>query len=313
MLVSLLLAAPGWASASGRLTIVTHGLPAGVHPVIVVRGHGVKRTLRSARVTLHGLRHGRYRLRYQRVRVTAGSKAARAGATAYPAKRLLTVTVHSHHTARAAGAYSVVNPKTRAAPSHIKRVLGDPTSPQGIVLGRRGTAPTVGTILTSGPSPQLPAGMLAEVTGVSAQGGSVTVALQPADIADAVPQLSFSGDLRLAVAPNAPDSITADAARVRGRAAAASCKPPKLLTFSAHLDSVSVREASLGAWPPQMRLTLAARTTEHLGVALAAVGINCDFDLGEIGPFQGAIQWVPLSYRSTPRSRSRLGSTSPAR
>jgi hypothetical protein len=41
-------------------------------------------------------------------------------------------------------------------------------------------------------------------------------------------------------------------------------------------------------------LTLAVRTSESLGVALAAAGINCDFDLGQIGPFQGAIPVGPI-------------------
>jgi hypothetical protein len=290
--LSVLGAPPALASSSGRLAIVTHGLPQGIHPSIVVRGRGVHRRLDTTHATLD-LRTGRYTLEFSRAHVTHSSNPVRAGATGYPSHRLVRVTVHAHRTVRAEAAYSIVNPTTRALPRRIAKVIGNRMDPDAIVLRRGMSGPPVGTILASGPRAALPAGLLSRVTGVSRQGDAITARLVPADIADAVPQLSFSGELPLSLAPNARDDVTANEARVRAHTSSG-CTPPKLLSYGAHLDQVSVREAFLGAWPPQMRLTLAARTTEHLGVALAAVGINCDWDLGQIGPFQGAIPVGPI-------------------
>jgi hypothetical protein len=170
-------------------------------------------------------------------------------------------------------------------------------APTALVLPRGRAVPQVGSLLTSGPTDDLPAGLVARVTSLTGHGNNVQVALAPASVADAVPLLSYSGDLKLSPAPGAPDELSGDGTEASPRTAAraaSSCVPPKLLKFGAHLDSVELREAFLGAWPPQMRVTLAVRTTEHLGLALAATGINCDFQLGQVGPFQGAIPVGPV-------------------
>ncbi|HXN38738.1 MAG TPA: hypothetical protein VN892_11930 [Solirubrobacteraceae bacterium] len=60
------------------------------------------------------------------------------------------------------------------------------------------------------------------------------------------------------------------------------------------MDSVELRQASLGILPPQLRLTLAVRSTESLGVSVAAIGLNCNWQLGEIGPYQGAFAIGPV-------------------
>ena len=106
----------------------------------------------------------------------------------------------------------------------------------------------------------LPAGLIARVTSVARQRGRLRVSLTPASIVQAVPQLFFAGQLPLAPAAHAPDGLdpttppTATAGRAR---AASSCASPSLLSFGAHLDAVSVREAFFGVWPPQMRMTVA--------------------------------------------------------
>jgi hypothetical protein len=190
---------------------------------------------------------------------------------------------------------AIVNPAVARLPHHVRSLVGDPRNPRAVVLPP-GNKPGVGTIYTSAPSTDTPYGLVAKVTDVREKPHAVVADLRSVPITEAAPSLDYTGALELTPAPGASADLgdaPADATP-RVHAAADACKPPKLLKFHAHLDSVQVREASLSAWPPQLRLQFAVRTTESLGVAAAAVGINCDWTLGEIGPFQGAIPVGPL-------------------
>jgi hypothetical protein len=215
-----------------------------------------------------------------------GSARVAAGATAYPAKGRFAVRVRARHTARLVGGYSgIVNPTVKLLPNPVLSVVGDTKDPLAVVLPAGVSAPAVGTIFTSAPTGTLPYGLVSRVTGRTRQGSLLLVSLAAVPVADATPELSFQGSLPL----NPSATATAASAHI-----ASSCSSPSLLDFGAHLDSVEVRRAFLGAWPPQLELTLAVRTTESLGVSAAAVGINCDWAITELGPYQEAIPVGPI-------------------
>jgi hypothetical protein len=152
--------------------------------------------------------------------------------------------------------------------------------------------PAIGTIFTSGPSRALPYGLISKVVSVSRSGGTVQASLRPVSIGEAVPELEFAGALPLRLPPGIP-AATAAGAEPWGRLAD-NCSGPSLFAAHVHLDSVELRQASLGIVPPQLRLTLAVRTTASLGVSAAAIGINCSWQLGEIGPYQAAVPIGPI-------------------
>jgi hypothetical protein len=137
----------------------------------------------------------------------------------------------------------------------------------------------------SGRKPMLPNGLVSKITYVSHQGKLLVALLEPVPVSQAIPELTFTGSLPL---------LLADAGAARPAHAASGCSPPKLLSIGAHLDSVELRQASLSPWPAELRLTMAVRTTESLGVAAAAIGINCDWTLAELGPYQAEIPVGPL-------------------
>jgi hypothetical protein len=223
----------------------------------------------------------------------------RAGATAYPVKRRLLVAVTAGRTTKVTAAYgAVLNPGVRPAPERIIDLRGGSGNPTAIVVGDGSSVPPVGSIITSGPTSSLPSGLLARVIATKHQGARVVISLTAAAVSEAAPQLSYTGSLQLKPAPGAGEqsgsSIPAETARVPDAGIASDCGPPGLVKFGAHLDSVELREAFIGVWPPQMKMTFAVRTTETLGLGLAAAGINCDFNLAEIGPWEAAIPVGPV-------------------
>jgi len=123
------------------------------------------------------------------------------------------------------------------------------------------------------------------VTAVKRRGRHVVASLVAVPVTDAVPSLNYEGSIDFRPAATGADAVAR---------AAGGCSSPKLLKFGAHLDSFELRQASIGTWPPQMNMTLAVRTTESLGLAVAAAGINCDWTLAELGPFDAAIPVGPV-------------------
>jgi hypothetical protein len=282
------------AASGGTLRITTTGLPSPARASVAVSGPGYHRTLRVAHTVLRGLRPGRYVVTVRTVVFGNISKRIRAGAKAYPAVRHHVVRIASGQATRLSVVYSgVVNPSVEPLPRGVLGAIGDPNDPRAIVLRASASVPRIGTIFTSGPTARLPHGLISKVTGVVRQGTWHVVRIVPVPISEATPVLTFAGGLPLAPAPGSSPQVGSISAFSAARASN-SCSAPSLLKFGAHLDSVELREASLGALPPQMRLTLAVRTTEWLGVAAAAVGLDCDWSLGEIGPFQGALPVGPV-------------------
>lgn len=300
----LVAAAPASADASpgGSLTIATTGLPSSQRPSLVLGGPSLRRVITSQHVTLRGLRPGHYELTLRPVIVKHPSRSVRSGATALPAKRSVGVTVVAGRATRVVAAYgSVINPGVRSVPGGLLGVSGNADDPHALVLSGRSRPPGVGTILTSGPTALLPVGLISKVTRTAHQHGRLVVSLTSVPITDAVPELSFQGSLQLkpahGAAQEAGSAVPAQAASVPRAHSASACgisASSSLLRFGAHLDSVELREALLGAWPPQLKLTLAVRTTETLGLGLLSVGLNCSWTLAEIGPFDEAIPVGPL-------------------
>jgi alpha-tubulin suppressor-like RCC1 family protein len=296
-----LLAVPAGANASSRgsLALTTTGLPSGQRASVVVIGAGFHHLVRTTHASFGNLRPGHYVIAVRPVVITRATSRVHAGATAYPTSSRLVANVKAGKVKKLAISYSaVVNPNVQPLPSGVLGFTGDPKDPNAVMLPGRLRPPSVGTIFTSGPTAALPSGLISKVTATKHRGNRLIVSLRAVPLGEAIPELTFSGSLPLTLSSGVTrelgSSIAAQAARMPAAHAANACHPSSLVTFGAHLDSVELRQAFLGAWPPQMRLTLAVRSTESLGVAAAAVGINCDWTLGEIGPYQGAIPVGPV-------------------
>jgi hypothetical protein len=272
------------AAGSGTLVVTTSGLPTSQPAAVLVQGPGLQHVLLTGPSTLGGLRPGIYRLEIRRVTVTHAGIPN--GASAYPARKRIDVRIRPGRTTRISAAYAgVVNPEVRSLP-RVLGVAGSANDPSAVDILDRHRAPRVGTIYTAGPGRMLPFGLVSRVTGVSRVGKNLRVALVSVPITDATPQLAFSGSLQLLPATSNASGASAHAA--------ASCRPPSLVNINARLESVELRRAFVGTWPPQLELTLAIRTNETLGVAAAAVGVNCDWTLHEIGPFDRAVAVGPI-------------------
>lgn len=286
--IGLWLAGASAAHATGtvKLSVTTAGLPAGQQPVITIDGPGFRRQVVRRPDAVLRLRRGRYVIRASRVRVRRAGHSIKSGAVAYPAKRRQTVRLRRgdrHVLVRYAG---IVNPHVRALPRKTLGVLGNASRPRALVLSSAFSGLRAGTVFVGGPSRRLPHGLVSRVTRVQRQGHLVLAYVTPVAVSNAVPALTYAGRLPLAASRKGASSARAQIA--------SACDAPQLLRFGAHLDSAEVREASWDAWHAQMRLTVAVRTTESLGVAAAAAGINCDWTLTRIGPWQAAVPVGPI-------------------
>jgi hypothetical protein len=286
-------AAPGPSStrSTGVLVLKSKGLPPGQRGLVRLSGGGRKKAIHlTAHKTLK-LPAGHYVMTVMPVRISATRKGVEAGAVAYPSRRRSRVVVKSGaRTFAVAGYAGVVNPATRPLPGNTLGFIGNPEDPRAILLPARGEIPGIGTIFVGGSSAALPRGLISKVTAARKRGSRYVVSLTAVPITDAVPSLEYEGSLAFQPVDTSGSAGVADALAH----ASSACSPPKLLKFGAHLDSFEVRQASLGAWPPQMRLTLAIRTTESMGLAAVAAGINCDWSLAELGPYQAAIPVGPI-------------------
>ncbi len=302
LVVAVSAAASAQAASRGSLVVTTTGLPGGQPPSVLLSGRSTHRVISSQHVALRGLRPGHYLLTVRPIIVRHGSHAVHSGATALPAVRGVSVTIRAGQTARAAVAYgSIINRGVRSVPRGLLSVSGNPEDPTALVFSGHSKLPAVGTILTSGPTPLLPAGLISDVTRTSHQHRRFVVAVVSVPVTDAVPELSFTGSLQLkpvhGAAQEAGSTIPAQTASVPRAHPANACGisvSSSLLQFGAHLDSVELREAFIGAWPPQLKLTLAVRTSETLGLGLLSAGLNCSWTLAEIGPFDEAVPVGPL-------------------
>lgn len=292
-----LLGAPASAQGQARLSLSSVGLPQNLKASIVLDGKGADLDVRFSGTRVLTLAPGSYSVFVKTVAAGRPGRGVERGAIAYPEKKRIRVTVKSGAVSKLEIRYrAVVNPGVKPLPPRVLRVIGDPEDPSAILLAAPAKPPPIGTIYTTAPSSLLPRGLISKVTRTKKTGPRIRVSLRAVPVTDAVPSLEFNGNLALEpLTASSADSVAASSAgREQAAASKSSCSPPKLLKIRAHLDSLELRQASIGAWPPQMRLTLAIRTTESLGVAAAAVGINCDWTLAELGPFQAAIPVGPV-------------------
>jgi alpha-tubulin suppressor-like RCC1 family protein len=282
------------------LSVRVTGLPPGQRPAVVVRGPGVARVLVSQKLVLADARPGRYMITVRGLRTSRDWRSVKRGAQVFPTHRQITVIVRKGRTTVVSVAYgAIVNPGVGRAPSGLLSVVGDPANPRKLVYRDRVGLPGPGRILTAAPSRALPRGLIVKVTASKRVGNKRVLSVTPVPVSVAVPEFTFTGKIVFKPAAGAVTHVgsvipTQAGSAPDATAAKVACKPPKLLTFGAKLNSVELRQAFLGAWPPQMRLTLAVRTTESLGVGTVAVGINCDWDLGQLGPYQGGIPVGPI-------------------
>ncbi len=273
VLVLAALPASASAAAPGSLVITTTGLPSSQKPSVLLSGPRTHRLIGSQHVSLHGLRPGRYVISVKAIVVKHGGHGVRSGAKALPLKRSVSVAVKAGQTARAVAAYgSVINPGVRALQEGLLAVIGNAEDPTALVYSGSSSSPGIGTIVTSGPTKLLPVGLISKVTRVSHQHGKLVVSVVAVPVTDAVPELSFIGALQLkpvhGAAEEGGEAIPAETASVHAHAAngCGISASSHLIQFGAHLDAVELREASVGIWPPQLKLTLAVRTKRDSGL-----------------------------------------------
>lgn len=286
VLAALALPAGALASPHGSLTVRVAGLPSGQRSAVSVRGPGTFARFHGSTVRLRHLRAGRYVVTLRAVTIRRGHGRLRAGATAYPDRAHLVVRVRAGgHTLTSPRYGAIVNPSVRPLPDHVLGVIGSSLDPDALVLPGTTRRPRIGTIYTSGATRRLPHGLISRVTATSRQKRWLIVTLVAVSATDAAPQFSFSGHARLTRIP-----VTTGAARSDG----SPCSAPNLIQFHISADRPEIRQADFGIFPPQMRLTIAVPTTESLGLALVSAGLDCEFDIADLGTFQGIIPAGPI-------------------
>jgi hypothetical protein len=173
----------------------------------------------------------------------------------------------------------------RPLPGRVLGVIGPNVNPDAVVLAQATPRPAVGTIYTSGPTAALPHGLISRVTSTSRQKHWLVVSLVAVSATDAAPQISFSGHAALTRAPGGQASARSDGS---------ACSAPNLVQFHISADRPEIRQADFGIFPPQMHLTIAVPTTESLGLALVSAELDCEFDIADLGTFQGIIPAGPI-------------------
>jgi alpha-tubulin suppressor-like RCC1 family protein len=292
----LAFAAPALGQEVGRLSMAAGGLPQGVKAKLVLHGPGRDRVVRFSGARSIRLAAGSYAADVRPVTIEKPAHGIRRGAIAYPARARVRFAVKGGATSQVSIGYrAVVNAGVVPLPdAAIRQVVGPPANPSALVFRAGAGAPAIGTVYVGAPSARLPRGLISKVTSAKRTAAGLRVSLVAVPVTDAVPALDFDGQIPLQPVDGSAAAPVARGGRSAASASKSACAPPKLVKFHAHLDSFELRHATLDAWPPQMRLTLAIRTTESLGVAAVAAGINCDWTLAELGPFQAAIPVGPI-------------------
>lgn len=186
------------AGGRGSVRVQVTGLPAGQNADIALKRSGERRRqLRRGQSKVGGLRPGRWTLVVRAVKLREGARGVRARATVLPVRARVAVTVRAKKTVTVKAAYgSVVNPGVRGVPSRIVRVLGPAERPTGLVL-RTQDAPPVGGYLTSGPSEQLPVGLVARVTRSRRAPGGRELTLRDVAVTEVAPVITYDGPVAL--------------------------------------------------------------------------------------------------------------------
>ena len=196
-------------AARGRGGLVVHvtGLPARTPVNVRISGPDSfdRRVPTVGTVNIMDARSGRYIIRVAKVSVRRSAGALKAGAVAYSARLMVSVRVYPGKTASASVGYGiVVNPNVHRLTAAPTAVLGNPDLPTGLAVHSGAVSGiSAGSFLTSGPTPDLPLGLVAKVTAVHRHGSTATLSLAPAPITAVVPEVSYSGPIDLHPLPTA--------------------------------------------------------------------------------------------------------------
>lgn len=192
--------APSQAEAApknGSVRVAVSGMAKGQPVSVVLTRPGARaRVVRRQNQRVSGLRPGVWRVRVLTVKTTRRVGSVPRGATVMPLRAALRVRVRSQRTTRVSVAYGTVrNPAVRVAPRTVS-VLGDPGLPAAVSVAAK-SAPGVGAILVSGPTDQLPDGLVARVVAARpGEGGTRQLTLRHVAVTDAYPVIRYAGPLQ---------------------------------------------------------------------------------------------------------------------
>ncbi len=179
---------------TGTLTVRVAGLPSHQRSAVRVTAHGRTRHLKRSRTRVR-LRAGRVVIKVGRVLLRRAGGSVKKGAVASSSNPRRSFKLRARKSRRVQIDYdTIINPGVRRLPAGAA-VAGAPDNPTGLSLpaGSAGSL-KVGGVLTSGPTPALPFGLLHRIVAVQPTGAAVNVALEPAEITDAFPKLAYAGD-----------------------------------------------------------------------------------------------------------------------
>ncbi|MDO8189133.1 hypothetical protein Q5424_22275 [Conexibacter sp. JD483] len=183
-------AVPAEAAPRVSLQVQISGLPKGQAPAATLRGPGIRGAtpIRRASTTLRGLKPGRYVLTLRRVQ-TRG-KGIPAGSVALPTQARTSVRIQrTGRGATLAASYgAIIRDGVQPAPRRIAAVQGAKDDPTGLVLPRGAAVPRAGAYFTSGPTRQLPSGLISRVTSVRRTKRGVIVGLRSVPVTEVVPE-----------------------------------------------------------------------------------------------------------------------------
>lgn len=188
--------APATGARASGLAVDISGLPPGVAASVAVRGPGLVKVLRRSGALSH-VRPGRYVFIVREVSIGAGHR-VRGGSLALPATGRVAVNVRAGRRTVVHLQYgTIINPNVRRLTVKPLSVRGDARDPSGLSL-----PPTlhvaVGSILTSGATSRLPAGLFHRVTALRRTSKQVIVTLKPAHLMEAFPQLDINSAVNFA-------------------------------------------------------------------------------------------------------------------
>ena len=301
LFVVALLGVPSWAEAReahGSVVVRIEGLVGGAHGAIIVHGPGGFRRVLSRSQSLGGLRAGRYVLQTRSATLARAVKGVPRGSELLPTTPAIRVVVRPGKARLVRVRYgTIVRKGVRALGASPSQVLGPPGDPTALVVSSA-ASPRVGQILAQAPSNALPGGLFDVVTAVTPHGGSSTVSLRAAKLAEAFPELSLNATVELQPATQAQASSVfgpslahaadlpgVDFSLSRGRA---SCG---VLTGSvAPRLHVALTLPLFGS--PSAHVVLGATGNVSLDLGTSS-GMSCSYTLD--GPaFQGAVPIGPF-------------------
>ena len=261
------------------LRVVVTGLPPGQPGLVAMRGpHGFHRTLRGAAIAVGNLAPGRYRLLPKKVKISSRKGNVLKGATARPSSSALKVRVIRGKTQVAHVSYgSIVNPGVVPLPESAIQVIGARNNPKAIAVAHGGSL-RVGQIVTSGPTPELPSGLVSRISAVKFGSRLDRFYLDPVPVTDAVPVIDTGG--ATPIADQAQTSallglkVEQDIARRCGLSAQAKLNP--IIQLSGTTVDADI---NANPWAPKADLVVSGDWT--FGFKLNAIGtIYCKKEVG---------------------------------